>query len=206
VGTPCDVAPRLAGSCQVPPRAPSSRSESVNPAAFISPPWAVNAETTTMSTAMPVFDRLGSPAPRPSRWATSSMPSTRSDATHKPHLLPKVCVPWLAARPRRHVSAAPCRPFGPDASRIGTRPVKGPCAGEVASCSGSRRSGDLSTRRRCAGIPVLGGARRARTLSWFSLAWMTGEGVLGLVAGVAANSISLVGWALGSVIQCVSHR
>lgn len=30
---------------------------------------------------------------------------------------------------------------------------------------------------------------------------MTGEGVLGLVAGVAANSIALVGWALGSVIE-----
>ena len=44
-------------------------------------------------------------------------------------------------------------------------------------------------------------ARRARTLSWFSLAWMTGEGVLGLTAGVAANSISLIGWALGSVIE-----
>jgi divalent metal cation (Fe/Co/Zn/Cd) transporter len=44
-------------------------------------------------------------------------------------------------------------------------------------------------------------ARRARALSWFSLAWMTGEGVLGLTAGVAANSISLIGWALGSVIE-----
>ena len=44
-------------------------------------------------------------------------------------------------------------------------------------------------------------ARRAKTLSWFSLAWMTGEGILGLTAGVAANSISLVGWALGSVIE-----
>jgi len=47
----------------------------------------------------------------------------------------------------------------------------------------------------------LNAARQARALSWFSLAWMTGEGVLGLVAGVAANSISLVGWALGSVIE-----
>jgi hypothetical protein len=30
----------------------------------------------------------------------------------------------------------------------------------------------------------------SRALSWSSLAWMTSEGVLGLVAGVAANSIS----------------
>src|ERR1035437_10344330 len=44
-------------------------------------------------------------------------------------------------------------------------------------------------------------ARHAKTLAWFSLAWMTGEGVLGLVAGIAANSISLIGWALGSVIE-----
>ena len=44
-------------------------------------------------------------------------------------------------------------------------------------------------------------ARQARALAWFSLAWMTGEGVLGLIAGIAANSISLIGWALGSVIE-----
>lgn len=44
-------------------------------------------------------------------------------------------------------------------------------------------------------------ARRARALSWFSLAWMSGEGILGLVAGISANSIALVGWALGSVIE-----
>jgi divalent metal cation (Fe/Co/Zn/Cd) transporter len=44
-------------------------------------------------------------------------------------------------------------------------------------------------------------ARHAKTLAWFSLAWMTGEGVLGLAAGIAANSISLIGWALGSVIE-----
>ena len=44
-------------------------------------------------------------------------------------------------------------------------------------------------------------ARRARALSWFSLGWMTGEGVIGLVAGAAAGSIALIGWALGSVIE-----
>ena len=44
-------------------------------------------------------------------------------------------------------------------------------------------------------------ARRAKMLSWFSLAWMSGEGILGLSAGLAANSISLIGWALGSVIE-----
>ena len=44
-------------------------------------------------------------------------------------------------------------------------------------------------------------ARQAKALAWFSLAWMTGEGVLGLIPGIAADSISLIGWALGSVIE-----
>ncbi|MBN9619745.1 MAG: hypothetical protein J0H43_08440 [Actinobacteria bacterium] len=44
-------------------------------------------------------------------------------------------------------------------------------------------------------------ARQARALSWLSLLWMSGEGILGLIAGITAASISLVGWALGSVIE-----
>jgi divalent metal cation (Fe/Co/Zn/Cd) transporter len=44
-------------------------------------------------------------------------------------------------------------------------------------------------------------AAQARALSWFSLLWMTGEGVLGLIAGAASGSIALIGWALGSVIE-----
>ena len=44
-------------------------------------------------------------------------------------------------------------------------------------------------------------ARWARLLSWVSLAWMTGEGILGLIAGLDAGSISLLGWAAGSVIE-----
>ncbi len=44
-------------------------------------------------------------------------------------------------------------------------------------------------------------ARLARLLSWVSLVWMSAEGVLGLVAGARAQSISLVGWALGSLIE-----
>jgi divalent metal cation (Fe/Co/Zn/Cd) transporter len=44
-------------------------------------------------------------------------------------------------------------------------------------------------------------AKTARALSWVSLLWMTGEGALGLVAGAAAESISLIGWALGSAIE-----
>lgn len=44
-------------------------------------------------------------------------------------------------------------------------------------------------------------ARQARALSWLSLAWMTAEGTLGLAAGIAAGSVSLLGWALGSLIE-----
>jgi len=47
-------------------------------------------------------------------------------------------------------------------------------------------------------------ARRARALSWVSLVWMTGEGLLGLIAGLQAQSISLLGWAIGSVIEGVA--
>jgi divalent metal cation (Fe/Co/Zn/Cd) transporter len=41
----------------------------------------------------------------------------------------------------------------------------------------------------------------ARWLAWASLAWMTAEGVLGLIAGISSGSIALTGWALGSAIE-----
>jgi hypothetical protein len=44
-------------------------------------------------------------------------------------------------------------------------------------------------------------ARYTRVLAWASLAWMTLEGVIGLVAGFSDTSIALVGWALGSVFE-----
>src|SRR5438132_12998116 len=44
-------------------------------------------------------------------------------------------------------------------------------------------------------------AQWARWLAWASLAWMTVEGALGLLAGFQANSIALVGWALSSVVE-----
>jgi divalent metal cation (Fe/Co/Zn/Cd) transporter len=44
-------------------------------------------------------------------------------------------------------------------------------------------------------------ARRARLLSWVSLGWMSAEGFLGILAGVVAGSIALVGWGLGSAIE-----
>jgi hypothetical protein len=44
-------------------------------------------------------------------------------------------------------------------------------------------------------------ARQALVLSWVSLLWMTVEGAVGLYAGTRANSVSLTGWALSSVVE-----
>ena len=44
-------------------------------------------------------------------------------------------------------------------------------------------------------------ARQARWLAWASLALMTLEGALGLVAGIEANSISVLTWAASSAVE-----
>ena len=44
-------------------------------------------------------------------------------------------------------------------------------------------------------------ARRARQLSWASLAWMSIEGIVGLIAGFEANSLSLIIWAASSFVE-----
>jgi divalent metal cation (Fe/Co/Zn/Cd) transporter len=44
-------------------------------------------------------------------------------------------------------------------------------------------------------------AKRARQLSWVSLAWMTVEGVVGLAAGFQADSLSLLIWAASSFVE-----
>lgn len=41
---------------------------------------------------------------------------------------------------------------------------------------------------------------RIKTLSWLSLAWMTFEGVVGVAAGISANSIALIGYGVDSTI------
>ena len=61
------------------------------------------------------------------------------------------------------------------------------------------RGEDCSTGREG---PGRGGAvRRVLWLSEASLVWMTVEGALGSYAGFQANSISLIGWSTGSVIE-----
>jgi hypothetical protein len=44
-------------------------------------------------------------------------------------------------------------------------------------------------------------ARRARALSWVSLAWMTIEGVVGLIAGLDAGALSVIVWAASSFVE-----
>jgi divalent metal cation (Fe/Co/Zn/Cd) transporter len=45
--------------------------------------------------------------------------------------------------------------------------------------------------------------RRIKRLSWLSLIWMTVEGVIGVSAGIAANSIALIGYGIDSTIAGV---
>jgi divalent metal cation (Fe/Co/Zn/Cd) transporter len=44
-------------------------------------------------------------------------------------------------------------------------------------------------------------ARLARALSWASLAWMIVEGVVGLIAGLGANALSVIVWAASSFVE-----
>jgi hypothetical protein len=44
-------------------------------------------------------------------------------------------------------------------------------------------------------------ARLARALSWAPLAWMTIEGVVGLIAGLDANALSVIVWAASSYVE-----
>jgi divalent metal cation (Fe/Co/Zn/Cd) transporter len=47
-------------------------------------------------------------------------------------------------------------------------------------------------------------ARRAKQLSWLSLAWMGAEGAVAITAGVLAGSIALVGFGIDSAIEGVA--
>lgn len=47
-------------------------------------------------------------------------------------------------------------------------------------------------------------ARRAKTLAWASLAWMSVEGFVGIVAGLQAHSIGVVTWAASSFVEALA--
>ncbi len=62
--------------------------------------------------------------------------------------------------------------------------------------------GDACSTDSSAGVGAHGPTvRKVLWLSSLSLVWMTAEGGLGLYAGLSAYSLSLIGWALGSVIE-----
>jgi divalent metal cation (Fe/Co/Zn/Cd) transporter len=46
--------------------------------------------------------------------------------------------------------------------------------------------------------------RRVKLISWLSLAWMTAEAVIGVLAGLAAGSIALIGWGIDSTIEGIA--
>ena len=66
-------------------------------------------------------------------------------------------------------------------------------AAEDACCAPTPVTPRTPTRARDARLVLL--------LSWASLVWMSGEGAVGLAAGLRAGSVSLLGWAVGSVIE-----
>jgi hypothetical protein len=47
-------------------------------------------------------------------------------------------------------------------------------------------------------------ARRAKQLSWLSLAWMGAEGAIAITAGILAGSIALIGFGIDSAIEGVA--
>jgi len=86
---------------------------------------------------------------------------------------------------------------------IAARPARGPdtpVLDDNCCSSGSTRDAER-------GMPAVRdarwqrAARAARWLSWASLAWMCAEGTIGLWQGLAAGSIALTGWALGSAVE-----
>lgn len=82
-----------------------------------------------------------------------------------------------------------CAPAGP-ARDQGAAPAGAACCDDLACSPPAVRDG-----------PWLRAAGLARWLAWASLAWMTAEGFLGLIAGLTAGSIALTGWALGSAVE-----
>ena len=45
---------------------------------------------------------------------------------------------------------------------------------------------------------------RVKLISWIGLAWLLADGAIGMTAGLAANSVALIGWGLDCAIQSVA--
>ncbi|MFL6098770.1 MAG: cation transporter [Actinomycetales bacterium] len=59
--------------------------------------------------------------------------------------------------------------------------------------------GTVSSEHRRAAL-----ARRVRLLSWGTLVWLAIDGAVGMTAGIAANSVALIGWGLDCAIQATA--
>jgi divalent metal cation (Fe/Co/Zn/Cd) transporter len=46
--------------------------------------------------------------------------------------------------------------------------------------------------------------RRVKLISWIGLAWLLADGAIGMTAGLAANSVALIGWGLDCAIQAIA--
>ena len=46
--------------------------------------------------------------------------------------------------------------------------------------------------------------RRVKQLSWLTLSWLAIDGAIGMSAGIAANSVALIGWGLDCAIQAAA--
>jgi divalent metal cation (Fe/Co/Zn/Cd) transporter len=55
-----------------------------------------------------------------------------------------------------------------------------------------------------AGRERQGRVRRARLLAWFTIAWNSIEGLVGIASGLAAGSIALVGFGVDSYVEVLS--
>src|SRR6266542_1003991 len=109
----------------------------------------------------------------------------------------RLCLPWWPM-PSDHASYhRPVAMTHEPAGRSGPgTAVPGPATRPVDGTPATAASPDERWLR---------AARYARWLAWTSLAWMAAEGILGLLAGLAAGSIALVGWALGSAIEALAR-
>src|SRR3954469_1734737 len=91
---------------------------------------------------------------------------------------------------------------------VAARPGPGPAGHESSRLELVTAPTELPTLPATAPMPAqsrdqawLRDARRARLLSWLSLAWMTVEGAVGIAAGIAAGSVALIGFGLSSAVE-----
>jgi divalent metal cation (Fe/Co/Zn/Cd) transporter len=72
---------------------------------------------------------------------------------------------------------------------------------DTCGCDDGRADGCGTPARPARDERWLRTAQTARRLAWASLLWMTLEGAVGFTAAVRAGSVSLLGWALSSVVE-----